>query len=106
MTPLPPQAVEMAYRVCRKVSRLAAWRKQPVRYAEPSVTEAEIRVDLRALVAMIGAPCETCGDAGEIWDCPLWPECDCPGGSTIPECPGATRPCPDCGKRAELERQT
>lgn len=44
--------------------------------------------------------CQTCADAGIVFDCPLWPGCDCPGGTTRNGCPGHSKPCPDCSSGA------
>lgn len=39
-------------------------------------------------------PCPTCAGHGRTFSCPLWPQCDCPGGTTRPGCPGQSAPCP------------
>lgn len=33
------------------------------------------------------------GTEGSAFDCPLWPGCDCPGGTMRPECPGLNNLC-------------
>lgn len=50
-----------------------------------------------------GDDCSTCGNKGFVFECGHWPSCDCPGGTTIPGCPGRTVPCPDC-KSVSSER--
>ena len=44
--------------------------------------------------------CPRCGDLGQVFECPNWPECGCPDGTISPVCPGETVPCPDCLKRS------
>lgn len=51
------------------------------------------------MTALLTRPvCQTCHDAGIVFSCRLWPECDCPGGTTRNGCPGHSKPCPDCAE--------
>jgi len=44
--------------------------------------------------------CERCGSLGYVFDCPKWPRCGCPDGTTALNCPGKSVPCPDCSPAA------
>lgn len=46
------------------------------------------------------APCPACHGQGMVFECPHWPECDCPGGTIRPGCPGRSLPCPTCTPQA------
>lgn len=44
------------------------------------------------------AACDHCKGLGVIFECRLWPGCNCPGGAPMERCPGTSRPC-DCQSR-------